>query len=76
MIPTHIALQLAAEHQREFENRAARRRLVNHLAITNCRTRRIDTVLPALRRIAATFPLGHRPTVVRAAVGPGSCCCA
>lgn len=76
MIPTHIALQLAAERQREFESRAARRRLAQHLATTNCRTRRVDTVLSALRRIAATLPLQHRPITARATVGPTSCCAA
>ncbi len=76
MIPTQIALHLAADRQRELEGRAARRRLAHQIAAANCRTRRVDAILPALRRIAATLPLHHQPSAATAAVGPTDCCCA
>lgn len=76
MINTQIALQLAAARQHELESLAARRRLAHQLAPTSRHIPRADTVLPALRRIAASFPRHHLPSAAPSAAGRVRCCAA
>lgn len=77
MMPTYVAIRLAAERQRELEQLAARRRLAHHTRASSCRAGRIGRTMAAVRRIAGSLIPRHRPgAVVRPLATTNTCCCA